>query len=440
MKTPIIVWFRQDLRVRDNPALWHAAQEEAPILPIYILEEKGLGGAQKVWLHHALSSLMERVPLILLKGDPLHVIRKIQDETHAPIYYNRCYEPHAIKIEKQLDHAQSYNGSLLVEPWEVAPKSGPYFKVFTPFWRRCLEIIHPGAPLPEPKAKYTPGGLKSEDIKEWNLIPTSPDWSKEMTSFWDMSEEGAHQRLEVFTREALVEYGEHRDYPALDGTSRISPYLHYGQISPKYLWHSLKDLEGAAPYLRELGWREFSYHLLYHFPQLPTTPFNKKFARFDWNVNEKLFRAWTHGMTGYPIVDAGMRQLWKLGWMHNRVRMIVASFLTKDLLIPWQKGAEWFWDTLVDADLANNSASWQWVAGSGADAAPYFRIFNPVLQGQKFDPDGSYVKKWIPELRNIDPKVIHDPEKFEAPGYPRPIVNHKDAKEEALRRYNLIKS
>lgn len=439
MSRPIIVWFRKDLRLADHPALWTAAQQKVPIIPLYIYDERDIGEAQKVWLHHSLASLKKEIPLILRKGDPLQILGDIQKETQAEIYTHRCFEPYSIQIEKQLSDLTTFNGNHLLDPWEVSPKTSAYFKVFTPFWNTCLKILEPPKPLPVPKFEVYSKKIQSDKLSDWKLLPHHPNWAKGIEKFWDFGEKAAHTRLNKFVETALDAYGTHRDMTAEDGTSQLSPYLHFGEISPRQIWHRCQSSRLAEPYIRQLGWREFSYHLLYHYPDLPHAPFKKQFSKFQWNDNDDLFDRWCKGRTGYPIVDAGMRQLWETGWMHNRVRMIVASFLTKDLLIPWQRGADWFWSTLVDADLANNSAGWQWVAGCGADAAPYFRIFNPVLQGEKFDPDGDYVRRWVPELRDLDKKTIHQPWTHGGADYPDPIVDHKKARDEALKRYERVK-
>lgn len=439
MSRPIIVWFRKDLRLADHPALWHAAEKNVPIIPLYIFDEQDIGEAQKVWLHHSLKNFMKDIPLVLRKGNPVKVLSEIQNETQAEIFTHRCYETHSIEIEKKLSNLTTFNGNHLLDPWDVSPKSSAFFKVFTPFWNTCLKILEPPLPLPVPKFNVYQKKIQCDQLDEWQLLPKHPNWAKGIEAYWKFGEKAANQRLQKFTESALDRYGAHRDMAAEDGTSQLSPYLHFGQISPRQIWHTCQQSRLAEPYIRQLGWREFSYHLLYHFPQLPNAPFKKKFSKFKWNEQPEAFNRWCKGTTGFPIVDAGMRQLWETGWMHNRVRMIVASFLTKDLLIPWQEGAKWFWDTLVDADLANNSAGWQWVAGCGADAAPYFRIFNPVLQGEKFDPEGEYVRRWVPELRDLDKKNIHQPWSISGLEYPDPIVNHKEARDEALKRYDLIK-
>jgi deoxyribodipyrimidine photo-lyase len=469
--TTALVWLRQDLRLHDNPALHHACSHYEQVVPVYVFDDTTpkswkMGGAQCWWLHQSLTELkvsLEGIslPLVITKGKADEVLEKlIQSTGAAGVFWNRCYEPYAIArdatlketlLEKGLE-AKSFNGSLLFEPWEIKNKQGSWFKVFTPFWKHCL-TLDPGEalPAPKPKAKQTlvPASLAVANL---NLLPTKPDWAGGMRKAWKPGERNARKQLEVFIDEAVAAYGEQRDVPAVRGTSRLSPYLHMGEISPRQIWHAIRaraEGRGADKYLAEIGWREFSYHLLYHFPELPQKPFNSRFSDFPWEDNPKLLKAWQRGNTGYPIVDAGMRELWETGWMHNRVRMIVASFLTKHLLIPWQEGAAWFWDTLLDADLASNSASWQWVAGSGADAAPYFRIFNPILQGKKFDPEGEYVRRYVPELAKLPVKHIHAP--WEAPedvlkqagivlgkNYPKPVVGHDFARGRALAAFKSL--
>lgn len=455
MVKPVIVVFQQDLRIHDNPALTAAIQTEQPVIPLYILDDLTpkkwkMGGASRVFLHGSLESLQKSLQaiglkLILRRGKMSSVLKEVAQESDATaIFYNRHYEPWSSDFKGMETH--SFKANLLVEPWEVSPAKGGYYKVFTSFWKACLKTLDVREPLPPPK-KSLSFKLPSEALDSWELLPEHPDWSHDIRSFWQPGEAGATHALTHFLTKCLQEYPTGRDVPSIECTSYLSPYLHFGIISPYTVWHALSNTT-ASPiakekYLSELFWREFSYHLLYHFPQLPEKAFQERFDHFPWSGNTQNLKKWQQGLTGYPIVDAGMRQLWDIGWMHNRVRMITASFLTKHLSIPWQKGAQWFWDTLVDADLANNSASWQWVAGSGADAAPYFRIFNPTLQGEKFDPTGSYVKTWVPELKNLPPKYIHTP--WEAPpevlsksgitlgeNYPRPIVDHKEARTKAL--------
>lgn len=383
------------------------------------------------------------------------------------VFWNRCYEPAAIErdlrikssLKKEGKAVESFNGSLLFEPWTVQTKQGQPYQVFTPFWNACLARPAPtppeGAPSRLEVPRRWPATLK---LAELGLEPTIA-WAGGLRSSWRPGEAGASEHLYRFLDEALTDYPEGRNRPDRFGTSRLSPYLHFGEISMRQVWHGLHDLRGTkrtqpadalGAFIRELGWREFAHHLLFHFPQTPDQPLREQFARFPWQLDHENLRAWQRGRTGYPIVDAGMRELWHTGWMHNRVRMIVASFLVKDLLIPWQEGAAWFWDTLVDADLANNTLGWQWTAGCGADAAPYFRIFNPVSQGEKFDPKGTYVRRWLPELRALPNKWIHKP--WEAPSdvlgdagvvlgrsYPYPMVDHSQARALALRAFQQIK-
>ncbi|MEQ1652895.1 MAG: deoxyribodipyrimidine photo-lyase, partial [Hyphomicrobium sp.] len=349
--------------------------------------------------------------------------------------------------------------NLLREPEEVRTKTGDVYKVYTPFWKALSADFTPAKPLHAPKSLTVPKSPpKSDTLASWELHPKKPDWSRGFDEHWQPGETGAHEKLQTFLGDALAAYAEDRNRPDRPGTSRLSPHLHFGEITPAQCWVAAEHAAAAMPgadkgretFLKEIVWREFAYTLLYYWPDLPEQPFRKDFAAFPWKNDAKLLRAWQKGMTGYPVVDAGMRELWHTGYMHNRVRMIVASFLIKHLLIPWQQGEAWFWDTLVDADLANNAASWQWVAGSGADAAPYFRIFNPVTQGEKFDPDGVYVRRWVPELKDLSNDALHAP--WTAPAltlaaagvilgktYPHPIVDHAAARERALAAYDAVK-
>ncbi len=475
----IIVWFRQDLRLRDNPA-WHAAcRTGRKVVPLYIHapDEAGRwapGGASKWWLHHSLSALGEELTkkgtdLLLRHGPSGAALQQLVRESGAEaVYWNRCYEPFAIERDKTIKQnlrgeglvARSFNGSLLWEPWTVATGEGNPYQVFTPFWRACSAGEEPAAPLPSPAdPPGLPRRLDSEELDDLGLLPTI-DWAGGLRETWAPGERGALRRLDAFCEDILQGYKDDRDRPDLPGTSRLSPHLHHGEISPRLVWHAVREAaerggqsglhKGAEAYLRELGWREFSYHLLYHFPHTPETALKEQFRDFPWEEDADQLRAWQKGQTGYPIVDAGMRELWHTGWMHNRVRMIVASFLVKDLLIPWQRGAEWFWDTLVDADLANNTQGWQWAGGCGADAAPYFRIFNPILQGKKFDPGGDYVRRWVPEIAALPDTVLHEPwnagdEPLQQAGirlgdtYPAPMVDHQEARADALQAYEAIK-
>ncbi len=468
--TTAIVWLRQDLRCHDNPALAEATAHYDRVIPLYIKEKSPqlpMGGAQKWWLHHSLIALalelkQFNLSLCLKSGNPLAILQELIRVTQADaVYWNRCYEPSAIARDKNIKQilkeeglqVSSSNGSLLIEPWEVKNKSGGFFKVFTPFWKTCLTKIHI-RPLWQITAAKQLFSISSDNLDEWDLVPKTPNWAEEFPSFWQPGEKNAMAHLTHFIEHHLVNYKTQRNVPSQSATSHLSPYLHFGEISPQWIWHMVHQamlqpgcsIESAQMFLSELGWREFSYHLLYHFPKLPDTSFKSQFDTYPWQDNPQTLSLWQKGLTGYPIVDAGMRELWRTGYMHNRVRMIVASFLTKDLLIDWRKGAEWFWDTLLDADLANNSASWQWVAGSGADASPYYRIFNPVLQGEKFDAEGEYVRRWVPELREVPNRWIHKP--WEAPKnhlpitlgkeYPLPIVDHAQARQIALMTYQKL--
>ena len=464
-----IVWFRQDLRLCDNPAFAEACRHHHFIIPIYILDEVStqLGGAQRWWLHHSLTALDAGLKkmglrLCLRQGNALTILKQlVQDHRIEAIYWNRCYEPTAIERDTLVKkffqtghvHVASTNASLLHEPWQITNKAGHFFKVFTPYWRACLQQMN----IPEPlRLSQTPKALEadSESLTRWKLLPTKPNWAQAFGQYWQPGEEGARTKLADFLDIHLKGYSASRDEPAKDSTSKLSPHLHFGEISPWEIWRAVEtvkldptcDLKSIERFLSEIGWREFSHHLLYHIPSLPNANFKPAFNTFPWKNDADFLKRWQEGKTGYPIVDAGMRELWHTGYMHNRVRMIVASFLTKDLLIDWRLGASWFLDTLVDADLANNSAGWQWVAGCGADAAPYFRIFNPVLQGEKFDPDGAYVKQWVPELKSVDARWIHKP--WMAPqdqlglclgiDYPNPMIDHHEARKKALLHYQQI--
>ena len=482
---PIIVWFRQDLRIADNPAL-AAAAAAGPVQPVYVLDDTtpgpwAPGGASRWWLHQSLAALgaglaARGAPLLLRRGPAPEILDRLAAETGARgVYWNQGYEPYAAASEQALHdrlrragrEARRFNAGLLFKPGSLMTRDGKPFRVFTPFWRACLARAEPPRPAPAPPALGAPSAMPAGDrLSDWALLPSKPDWSGGMRAAWigdgqGPGEAGAAARLDSFLELALAGYRDGRDRPDRHGTSRLSPALHFGELSPRQLWHAVRAAEaartdagiagGAEAFLRELGWREFSAHLLQHFPAMAELPLRPAFARFPWRSDATGLSAWQRGRTGYPIVDAGMRELWATGWMHNRVRMIVASFLVKHLLLPWQEGARWFWDTLVDADLANNSASWQWVAGSGADAAPYFRIFNPMLQGEKFDPDGRYVRMWVPELAALPDRFIHRPDT--APdevlagasvtlghSYPRPIVDHGAARARALAAFAAIKN
>ncbi len=402
---------------------------------------------------------------MLFRGDPRRLLPDIIREVGASeIHWNRCYEPFAIardtEIKASLRHAgidvHSHNGGLLHEPWEIITGSGGPFKVFTPFWRACLaKPVAP--PLPAPKVEVATMTI-GDRLADWGLLPEKPDWAAGWNALWQPGETGAGARFDAFMGNGLAGYRDGRDRPDRAQVSRLSPHLHWGEISPRQLWARLamisEDMSmrsNVDTFLREIGWREFAHHLLYHFPSLPEDNWREDFDAYPWRDSADDLKAWQRGKTGYPIVDAGMRELWHTGWMHNRVRMVVASFLVKHLRIDWRHGEAWFWDTLLDADLANNAAGWQWVAGSGADASPYFRIFNPMLQGEKFDPDGVYVRRWCPELAELSNDIIHRP--FEARSedlakagvhlgrtYPGPIVNHEKARNAALDGYEKVRA
>jgi deoxyribodipyrimidine photo-lyase len=469
---PSLVWFRQDLRLDDHAALQAAMQRGGAVIPVFIWDPSETadwapGGASRWWLHQSLLHLDAKLRrcgsrLVIRQGGSLSVLQALQHETGAAaIFWNRCYEPAIMArdaclktvLRQQGLTVDSFNASLLFEPWQVRNKQGKPFQVFTPFWKACLALPEVAQPLAAPEHLPAPEGWPmSQPLARLALEPKI-DWTATMRTVWCPGELGAQAHMQRFLDEALAGYVDDRNRPDVAGSSRLSPHLHFGEISPRRLWHQVQTqmlvvggdhlLRGVEVYQRELGWREFAYHLLYHFPHTIETPLRPEFAAFPWQENPAFLRAWQRGRTGYPMVDAGMRELWATGWMHNRVRMVVASFLVKDLLIAWQAGARWFWDTLVDADLANNTLGWQWSAGCGADAAPYFRIFNPVLQGLKFDPQGDYVRRWVPELAALPDRWIHKP--WEAPpevlstagvqlgqAYPTPIVDHRQARDHAL--------
>ena len=471
---PAIVWFRHDLRLADNPALRAAMTENRPVVPVFVWSpgEEGQwppGAASQWWLHHSLQRLSQALQdrgsrLILRRGESLANLREIISETGAEaVYWNRRYEPSAIARDRTIQEAlrdsgivvESFNANLLFEPWEVETRSGGPYQVFTPFWRRCCELGIERETLPRPRSIAAPRSwADSLSLADLSLLPAIP-WDGGFYDRWTPGEDGAQRLLTEFVAAAIEDYAEERDRPDRRGTSSLSPHLHFGEISPLQIWEAVTAKYGPPPpgktgqktgpitYLSEVGWREFAHHVLYHFPQTPAAPLRESFQPFPWKSSRQDLQAWRHGKTGYPIVDAGMRELWTTGWMHNRVRMIVGSFLTKDLLLSWQEGAAWFWDTLVDADLANNTLGWQWVSGCGADAAPYFRIFHPVSQGEKFDPQGEYVRRWVPELAKLPDEYLHHP--WDAPetvmheagvklgdDYPTPIADHGEARERAL--------
>lgn len=463
--SPSIVWFRRDLRLADNPALLEAAEQGGPVIPVYIWapgEEAPWepGGASRWWLHNSLRELSRRLHakgsrLILRHGPSEQALRALIEETGArAVFWNRLYDPAIVERDTQIKKAlreagietHSRNAALLFEPWTIATGSGDPYKVFTPFWRRCLQEADPAEPYPEPSTLPGPKAWPdSVPIEELELLPRI-DWADGLRDAWTPGEEGGLQNLESFSGNGARAYSDKRNTPGERGTSRLSPHLHWGEIGPRQVWYGAGDRRSASvrKFLAEIGWREFAHHLLFHFPHTAGEPLRAEFKEFPWRESDEDLRAWQRGQTGYPIVDAGMRELWTTGWMHNRVRMIVSSFLVKHLLISWQEGARWFWDTLVDADLASNTLGWQWAGGCGADAAPYFRIFNPILQGEKFDPDGVYTRQWVPEVANLPNKYLFKPWEAKASpeqnsGYPCPIVDHRLGRDRALRAFDQIK-
>ena len=467
-----IHWFRQDLRITDNPSLETAAEFDA-VLPIYILDDENsqefkMGSASRWWLHNSLQSLNESLDgkLSIYSQNPEIVIQELLKKYEVKaVFWNRCYEPwridRDIDIKAYLDDKnienKSFNSHLLWEPWNISKDDGTPYRVFTPYYKKgCLNAEEPRLPSKNLKIDTIFYDQDCEQIDTLDLLPRI-NWYSQIQEVWKPGEDGAQKRLDQFLEEGLLDYKEGRNFPFKENVSRLSPHLHFGEISPNEVWYQAKTKESVSGiqkslehFLSELGWREFSYYLLYHFPSLPKQNFQAKFNKFPWIKNESFLESWQKGETGYPIVDAGMRELWQTGYMHNRLRMVVGSFLVKNLLIDWREGEDWFWDCLVDADLASNSAGWQWVAGSGADAAPYFRIFNPVTQGLKFDPEGEYTKKYVPELKLLPNKFLFSP--WEAPkeilekagielgkDYPEPIVDLKYSRELALEAFGKTK-
>lgn len=467
-----IAWFRQDLRVLDNPAL-NAAAAAGDVLPIYILDDDNaaawaMGAASRVWLHHSLTALNLSLDgrLRIFRGDARKIIAQLVASLPVEgVFWNRCYEPWRIQRDAQIKadlvaediQTRSFNAALLWEPWNISKKDGTPYRVFTPFYQKgCQSAPPPRQPLaPAEQIQWCNLAIDiSVSIDELELLP-SASWHESLCSHWQIGESAAAQKFDAFWQNTLTDYKRGRDFPALDATSRLSPHLHFGEISPHQIWHQIDQSsmhdhgDGPAHFQREIGWREFSYHLLYHFPELPERNFNRKFDGFEWLDEQAGLQSWCRGLTGFPIIDAGMRELWQTGYMHNRVRMIVASFLIKNMLQHWRSGENWFWNCLVDADLASNAASWQWCAGSGADAAPYFRIFNPVLQSEKFDPEGEYLLRYCPELAGLPARFRHKPweasvEVLTAAGielgkdYPAPILDLKTTRARALARFKAL--
>ena len=476
---PAIVWLRQDLRLADNPALQAACGHGGPVVPVFVWapEEEDAwrpGGASRWWLQQSLERLAGQfraagAELVIRRGASLAELLRVAKATEASaVFWNRRYEPAVIARDRKVEAAlraaglqtESCNGALLHEPGSVRNQAGRPFQVFTPFWKSCLASGEPSAPLPAPRRLSAPPRRPASlPLAALDLEPKLA-WTDGLCAAWQPGAAGAQAELQRFLRDGLLTYAEGRNRPDLVGTSRLSPHLHFGEISPRQVWQAVRRFAESQSiraevwrhwqFLTELGWREFAHHLLFHFPHMPEQPLRAEFARFPWRKQPAWLRAWQRGRTGYPLVDAGMRELWTTGWMHNRVRMVVASFLVKNLLLPWQEGARWFWGTLADADLANNTFGWQWTAGCGTDAAPFFRIFNPVSQGEKFDPEGRYVRRWIPELGRLPAAWIHRP--WEAPlvalaaagvelggNYPRPLVGLLLSRELALEAYQRIR-
>ncbi|WP_438354300.1 cryptochrome/photolyase family protein [Microbacterium sp. CJ88] len=446
MVSPSLVWFRDDLRLADNPALRAALERDEPVIGLYVLDEESRGirthgGAARWWLHHSLASLAERLRerggvLVLRRGPAERVVTEfVTDASIGAVFWNRRYGgperavDAALKSSLREDGVEvaSFAGSLLFEPWTVTTGAGTPFSVFTPYWRACLHLPTPRRPLPEPREVPGPGTPPaSDDLDDWALLPTTPDWAGGLRDTWEPGEPAARARLRAFLRDDLDTYDAARDEPSAGATSLLSPRLRWGEVSPYTVWHETVDAGAGGRFLTEVGWREFAWHTLYRFPELATKNLRTEFDAFPWpRLKPTALEAWQRGETGFALVDAGMKELWRTGYMHNRVRMVAASFVIKNLMIDWRRGEEWFWDTLVDADAASNPFNWQWVAGSGADAAPYFRVFNPELQAKKFDPQNRYIAEWAPEHVSGMP--------------PQPIVDLGETRKAALEAYEHVK-
>jgi deoxyribodipyrimidine photo-lyase len=477
---PCIVWFRDGLRLSDHPAVHAAASTGRPVICLYVLDRpshradaRPLGGAARWWLAQSLRALQKHLnavdaSLVLRKGSPARIIAEIARTTGAgAVFWNEIAQAPQQAAAGEVAAAlreigvtsHTFPGDLLASPAKIRGKEGQGLRVFTPFWRRVRALGDPPKPLPAPDTLRPGSDLASETLDSWGLEPTRPDWAGGLRETWTVGELAAQQRLEGFLRSGVAGYANERDRPGRGGTSRLSPHLRFGEISPRQVWHAAQFALAERPALRddidkflsELGWREFCRHLLFEVPELATRNLQPSFDAFPWRQDDAALEAWQRGQTGYPIVDAGMRELWHTGVMHNRVRMVVASFLVKHLLIDWREGEKWFWDTLVDADPGSNPVNWQWVAGSGADAAPYFRVFNPILQGEKFDSDGAYVRRWVPELAQLPTSLIHRPWSAAplelkdagielAKTYPKPIIDHSKGRERALKAYAKLRA
>jgi len=474
----IIVWLRRDLRLGDNPALCRACSEADRVIPVYIHapEEEAPwepGAASRWWLHHSLRALERDLEsqgsrLIIRRGDSLSMLRLLCEQTGArAVYWNRLYDPATVARDSRTKRAlgamgiavQTFPGYLLREPWEVTTAAGSPYKVFTPYCRASFALGDPfEPPMQDPAALAPASGATGDGVDALDLLPRLR-WDAGFYDYWRPGEAGAWRRVDSFVKLFAAGYDTARDQPGVDGISRLSPHLHFGELSPRALWHAVRQglgergLEDAAlPYLRQLLWRDFAHQLLFHFPDITARNFKPSFDNYPWRQDSAAVKAWKRGVTGIPLVDAGMRELWHTGFMHNRVRMNAASFLTKNAGVHWLTGARWFWETLVDANLANNTMGWQWVAGSGPDAAPYFRIFNPVTQAQRFDPQGLYARHWIPKIAGLPDKYIHAPWTASAAmladagielgrDYPRPVLDLKQSRQLALEQYqNHVKT
>jgi deoxyribodipyrimidine photo-lyase len=470
MPRTTLVWFREDLRLHDNPALDHAAQTAERVIPVYLhtpgeAGEWAPGGASRWWLHHSLRALDKDLQqagsgLVLRQGDSaLALLQALLRETGADsVAWNRLYTPWAIARDRQIRAAltqqgiavHSFRASLLFEPQSVVKDNGEPYRVFTAFWKRCQAQPLYQSPCATPERIRSDALARGSALEQLGLLPCIP-WDRGFYPQWTPGEAGAHAQAEAFFADDVEEYDTARDIPGVSGTSRLSAHLHFGEISPRVLMNRAVQAldEVATPaarqsvtrFMAELGWREFAAHILYHFPDSAVTSMDARFAQFPWAEPEaEVLQRWQQGRTGFPVIDAGLRELWHTGWMHNRVRMLVASFLVKNLRLHWLHGARWFWDTLVDADLASNSLGWQWVAGCGTDAAPYFRIFNPVLQGSKFDRNGEYVRRWVPELEHLDRRYIHEPWQAPVrPDYPAPLLDLGETREQALAAFRSLR-
>ena len=461
MSSPVVMWFRQDLRLANHAAL-NAAASTGDVICLYILDDETpspwkIGGAGRWWLHRSLEKLSTSVKLVLRQGRADAVLADVVRETGAgAVFFTRDYAPWSSALELKVKDVcekagascHRFGGYLLHEPEAIRNGAGEPYRVYTAFSRACFALGEPRLPATVNPTIWQ-GEVKSDSLQDLGLLPQAPNWASTFEPQWQPGAAGGHAGLKRFIAQGLADYAEGRDRPDKPGTSRLSPHLHWGEITPAQCWVAVRSAMAAAggrldgsgeKFLKEILWREFSYGIMHHWPDLAHAPFRHEFADFPWDDNSGDLEKWKRGETGYPIVDAGMRELWATGTMHNRVRMVAASFLTKHLLISWKEGARWFWDTLVDADIASNSAGWQWVAGCGADAAPYFRIFNPILQGERFDPAGDYVRRWVPELKGISPEFIHHP--WDSPvkaDYPAPMVDHGFARTRALDALHKIK-